>query len=231
MWLPGHFAVAFLICLPLVYYAKEYRVLAIAYVAIFSQLPDLIHLGSLRILSHSPIGLIIMLAVVLALLWMIFRPRTLLLVIGALAAMAHLLADLYIGSIFPYYPFNTKYLEFHELNSTFDLTAEVGLIVLVIVLTLIALRPWEMMRSIGTYSKPMRRNLLLLIVPFGLLSMAEGALFFLTTFRNQTGALSGLLLLSFLLLFMVSATITLAVVLKAPSEPDEADRQALKHST
>ena len=96
MWLPGHMAVSLLLCLPLLVMVKRERLLALYFVAFFSLLPDFLHLGELRIFTHSFVGLTVMLALSFGILAVLFRPRPVMYVIGTVAALGHLLGDLYI---------------------------------------------------------------------------------------------------------------------------------------
>lgn len=224
MWLPGHFAVALILCLPLLFLVKEQRGLALAYVAFFSVLPDFLHSGSLRMASHSILGLSIMLAAVLALLVIAFRPRPALLAIAAVASFAHLLADLYIGSIFPLWPWDQEYVMIHSLNTIFAYRAEVLFIVLAAGIFLLLLRPLSTLENIRSYTPSQRRNLLALILPFGLMSLAEGAYFFLFAFRLSPGIMTGVELLAFLAVILLSGALTLLALL--PSSIRAEDRHA-----
>ncbi len=217
MWLPGHFAAAFIICFPLIVLAKkEDRALAIAFVAFFSLLPDLLHLGSLRMISHSFIGLAIMLAMTLGPTWYLFRPRKLLLAIGAVAAASHLLVDLYVGSVTLYYPFSANSLSMHPFNLTFDIIVEVVLLIATFGAILVLLRPLDMLRSVSTYPKTKRVNLILLMAPFTLLSALEGGYYFLYSFRPAVGLFRGALLLDFVLLFLGSVLLVMIALAASP---------------
>ncbi|WP_026069134.1 hypothetical protein [Methanomassiliicoccus luminyensis] len=224
MWLTGHFAVALIICLPLLLLLKEQRGLGLVYVAFFSVLPDFLHSGALRMASHSLLGWAIMLSAVLALLIIAFRLRPALLAIAALASFAHLLGDLYIGSIFPFYPFDPNYVVLHNLNTLFALRAEVLFIILAAVMLIVLLRPWTTLKGVRNYSPSQRRNLLVLMLPFGLMTLAEGAYYFLFFFRNQPGIVAGVILLAFLGLIAFSFIVTLLALL--PSAAREYDRCA-----
>jgi hypothetical protein len=137
MWLPGHLAVGFLVCLPaiIVYSRKEGSlVLALVYIAFFSNLLDFLHIGDLRPFSHSFFGATLMLGAVLLLLFLIQGWKPLLAAIAILAVGSHLLADVFIGHIYPWYPWSMEIVQFNQFNTIFDIRTE-------LILTLLAFVP------------------------------------------------------------------------------------------
>ena len=140
------------------------------FVAFFSQFPDFFHIGELRMFSHSLVGYSAHMAIALTVLWILFRPRPHLVALAVLASFSHLMADLYIGSITPFYPWSNDWIEFHEFNSALDLHLELVL-PMVVLMILILFNPLRTILSTLDYSKAMRRNLLLLAIPFTLLTM------------------------------------------------------------
>lgn len=227
MWLTGHFAVALMLSLPLLLLVKEQRGLALAYVAFFSVLLDFLHSGSLRIVSHSILGWSIMLAALLVLLVIAFRPRPALLAIAAIASFSHLLADFYIGSIYPFYPWDPEYAVIHSLGTIFAYRAEALFIVLAAGTFIVLLRPWTTLRNVRSYTPSQRRNLLVLILPFGLMSVAEGAYFFLFSFRHAPGVMTGIVMLAFLSVILLSGALMLLALL--PSAARAEGRHAQRH--
>ena len=145
MWLPGHLAVALLICLPLLilYRVKQGNyMLALAFIAFFSVLPDFLHFDTgLRTFSHSLLGAALLTAVILLIIWKVLGLNLILAVTAIFAVFAHLLADLFIGHIYPWYPFSTEYVQNNQFNTVFDLRAEVVLSIFawVMILALLAL--------------------------------------------------------------------------------------------
>lgn len=217
---------ALILCLPLLFLVKEQRGLALVYVAFFSVLPDFLHTGSLRMASHSLLGLTIMLAVALTLLVVAFRPRPALLMIAAIASFAHLLADFYIGSIYPFYPWDPEYAVIHSLGTIFAYRAEALFIVLAAGLFLLLLRPWSTLWNVRNYTPSQRRNLLVLVLPFGLMSLAEGAYFFLFAFRHAPGVMTGVLMLAFLSVILLSGVLALLALMPSAARAEDRDGHA-----
>jgi hypothetical protein len=199
MWLPGHLAVAFLICLPIIVYVKDKRALALAYVSLFALLPDFFHLGMLRASSHSIIGLAVILAVVVAALALIFRPRPALLLAAVTAAFVHLLADLYVGSIWPWYPLSSEWVQIHAFDTPFDIRIEVVLSIIAVLIFAVALRPLELLRSIKKYDRRARANLIVLLLPLGAMAALQGAFYLYSSLLTGLDIFRGILLLFFIL--------------------------------
>lgn len=212
MWLPGHLAVSFLLCLPLLMHVKRERLLALYFVGVFALLPDFLHLGPMRIVSHSLLGVTVMSLGLLAVLFLLFRPRPALLAVGAVAAYGHLLADLYIGSIYPFYPVSETWYQLHQFNTAFDIAAEIVLAsaALVIGATLFGLP--RLFRSRLALDRSERGNLLLLLLPFGVMVALQGAYFAYLAVLMPFDPLRPVLLL----FFLVPAVFSAAVLLRTP---------------
>jgi len=176
MWLPGHIAFSFLLCLPLIIYMKEDRALALAAVATFALLPDFLHLGMLRAFGHSFFGLGIVLAATLVPLAILFRPRPALLGAAVLAAVGHLIADLYIGSIWPFYPWTMEWVQFHQFNTPFDIRIEVILSIIALAV-LLALRPWDELGAVRGLDRRGRGLAFVLAAPLAAMAGLQGAYF------------------------------------------------------
>ncbi len=159
MWFPGHLAFSLLICLPFIVYMKRERALALSFLGVFALLPDYIHLGDLRGFSHSFLGLGAMLLVFLLPLILAFRPRLALVLLAITAAASHLLADTYIGTVTPFYPWDDTWFQVHAFNSAFDIRTEVILFG-VAALAIAALRPLDALRSIDSYDRRERGALM-----------------------------------------------------------------------
>lgn len=216
MWLPGHLAVSFLLCLPLLVYVKRERLLALFYVAFFALLPDFLHLGPLRVPSHSIIGLTVMLSVALVTLYLLFRPRPILLAIGAVAAVGHLLADLYIGSIYPLYPVSSEWYALHQFNTAFDIRVEIVLSGIALGVLILGFNLRELYRSRRGYTRSMNANLYLLIVAFGAMALLQGAYFAYTMLGNPFDPMRGVLLLLFLVPLVPTGVLLLRLTLPLP---------------
>jgi len=207
MWLPAHVAFALLVCLPLVARVREGRALAVAYVAFFSVLPDFIHLGDWRIVSHSLAGWTAITLACLLVLHVMFRPRPMLLAIGALASACHLLSDFYIGSIFPLWPWGLEYVGLHNFNSDFDMRAEAVLIALAFI-ALLAMRPVRSLSEVPRLPRAALWNIVVLMAPFGAMALAETLVFLDRS--PSLGATRLIALAAFLLIAALSAAAGLA---------------------
>lgn len=136
MWLPGHLAIGLLLSLiPLALWARRSSLLLkpLIFVAFFSVLPDFLHFGDLRAFSHSIFGATLMAGAVLLLLIMIQGWNPLLATIAFLGTWSHLLADLFIGHIYPWYPWSWEIVQYNQFNTLFDIRVELALSLLVFV--------------------------------------------------------------------------------------------------
>jgi len=222
MWLPGHIAVSFL-ALPSAAGAGQAGALdwRLYYVALFALLPDFIHLGDLRLYSHSLLGLSIMLALALGALYAIFRPRRIMLVIAAVAAYGRSAGrTLYIGSVSPFYPFSSTWYQLHMFNSPFDIQAE-------LVLTFIALAAVaafglpRLFRSRWDLTSKESANLYVLAFFFGIMTLLQGGYFAYMLMLGGIETSRVLLLLCFLLPFAFTGALLLRMTLPAPrGSPD-----------
>jgi hypothetical protein len=181
MWLPGHVALALLICLPLLWLyriKKGSYLLALAFVAFFSVLPDFLHFDTgLRTVSHSLMGATVLAAVILVIMWKAFGTGWVLQVIAMVAVYAHLAGDLYIGHIYPYYPFSTAYIQNNQFNTVFDLRFE---IVVSSIATFVAIALYAFDRKAFRLAEvpPIDlRGLLTMVLPFAALCLAQIAYF------------------------------------------------------
>ncbi|MDW5563175.1 MAG: hypothetical protein SA339_08105 [Methanomassiliicoccus sp.] len=204
MWLPGHVAFSFLICLPFIVYLKRERALAISYLMVFALLPDFLHLGPLRYLSHSLVGLGVMLLIVLVPLVAISRPRPALLLLAVVAAGSHLLGDAYIGSVAPFYPWSLEWFQINEFNSAYDIRMEVVFFTIAFLITVIALRPWTAIRDISRYTKRERRGLMITSLPVWALSGLEGVYFIIVSQGPGLSGYRAVLLACFGAIFILS---------------------------
>ncbi|HOL07151.1 MAG: hypothetical protein ACOX80_05645 [Methanomassiliicoccaceae archaeon] len=196
MWLPGHLALSFMLCLPLLVLVKRERLLALYYVAFFALLPDYVHVGVLRTFSHSFTGLAIMLIVSLGTLAILFRPRPVMYVIASLSAVGHLLGDLYIGSIHPFWPFDDTWYQLHTFNSSFDIATEVMLSSIALLL-LAMFGPFRLFSSRRQLDRRECRNLFLLATLVGAMALLQGGYYALIPYLGGGDAMRNLLLLFF----------------------------------
>jgi hypothetical protein len=176
MWLPGHLAVGFLVCLPAIiaYSRRETSlVMALVYVAFFSNLLDFLHLGDIRPFSHSFFGAALMLGVALLLLVMIQGWRPLLAAIAILAVGSHLLADVFIGHIYPWYPWSMDILQFNQFNTMFDIRMELVLsfVAFVALAAILANKPSKL--AVDGYRRKDLRALMALLTVFFVFASAQ----------------------------------------------------------
>jgi hypothetical protein len=204
MWLPGHLAFSFLLCLPLVLYLRRERALALACIGTFALLPDLLHLGMLRAFSHSIFGLTLMLAVTLVPMFLLFRPRAAVIAIAVIAATGHLIADFYIGTIWPFYPWDMEWWQIHQFNTSFDIRVELVLSIIAVVV-LFFLGPIRSWREIKGYTPRERSLTALLSATTAALAVLQGGYFLLVS--------PGLIGLRSALLAFIGFTFLAAIVL------------------
>ncbi len=212
MWLPGHVAFSFLICLPFIVYLKRERALALSYLMFFALLPDFLHLGPLRYLSHSLVGLGVMLTVLFVPLFILSRPRPALVALAAVASITHLLGDGYIGSIAPFYPWSIEWFQINEFNSAFDIRMEVVFFALAVLMIVIALRPWTAVRDISRYNKRELRGLFLTAFPVMAISGLEGVYFIIVSQGPGLVGFRAVLLACFGAVFLLSSLLSLTSV-------------------
>jgi len=212
MWLPGHVAFSFLVCLPFIVYLKRERGLALSYLMFFALLPDFLHLGPLRYLSHSLIGLGAMLLAVFVPLIILSRPRPALLGLAVAAAGSHLLGDAYIGSVAPFYPWSSEWFQINEFNSAYDIHMEIVFFALAALIILIALGPWKALRSVSTYTKWERRGLAITSFPVMAISGLEGIYFIIVSQGPGLTGYRAALLVCFAAVFLTSTALLLTSV-------------------
>jgi hypothetical protein len=208
MWLPGHLAFSFLLCLPFIVYMKRDRALALVCVGVFALLPDFLHLGMLRAFSHSFFGLGIMLALILVPLALLFRPRAALIGAAVTAAVGHLLADLYVGSIWPFYPWVDEWVQLHEFNTAFDIQVEV-ILSAVAIAALVFLRPWSALRAVKKYDQRERGLAVVLSAPLAAMAGLQGIYFIIVSRGPGLDLYRSALAASFALAFLAVLAILL----------------------
>ncbi len=197
MWLPGHLALSFLLCLPLLVMVKRERLLALYFMAFFALLPDFLHLGELRVFTHSLAGLTFMLLLSLGILAALFRPRPVMYVIGAVAAFGHLLGDLYIGSVHPFWPWDDTWYHLHLFNSPFDISAEVALSSIALLLVIALFGPLRLHGSRRQLDQRESRNLYLLGALVAVMALLQGGYYALILYLGGGDVMRYVLLLFF----------------------------------
>ena len=209
MWLPGHLALSFLLCFPLIVMVKRERLLAFYYVAFFALFPDFIHIGELRIVSHSIAGLTAMLLITFVILFILFRPRPIMYIIGAVAAIGHLLGDLYIGSIHPFWPFDDTWYHFHQFNTTFDIITEVMLSSIVLILIIVLFGPLRLYVSRRQLDRSENKNLYLFASLVMIMTLLQGGYYAYTVYLGNGDFLQNLLLFFFAIPLLYTVSILL----------------------
>jgi hypothetical protein len=215
MWLPGHLAVSFLACTPLVLYycrRKENLMLIIPYIAFFAVLPDFLHFEDLRTFSHSMIGLTILVLMALAVLHFLFRIRRAQVLIASVAAGAHLAADWLFGHFFPLYPFSNGYESLNSFNTYIDIQAEIVIFsVAFVVFTIIVLSARTIRRSMEL-SNNEKWNVVILIIPFLGMDLLE-TVYFLQNMTTVGLGTSRMVLLTIFLTTILGSVILLRSVI------------------
>ncbi|MDD1767095.1 MAG: metal-dependent hydrolase [Methanomassiliicoccales archaeon] len=180
MWLPGHLAVAFLICTPLLLYSRrkgEDPILALVYVAFFAVFPDFLHIGDFRMVSHSLIGLAALVLIALVILFYVSEVRKSLVAIASIAVGAHLFADWMYGHFFPLFPFSIEYVSLNTFNTYVDVMAEIALFaVATVVFAALVISGRHDCRSVKT-ARGAKLGYLVLLLPFLAMTVLETVYF------------------------------------------------------
>jgi hypothetical protein len=197
MWLPGHLAVGFLICLAaLVIYVRKggTMVLGLVFIAFFANLLDFLHVGGMRAFSHSFFGAAVLLCSVLAILIVTSGWRPWLATIATLAVISHLLADVFIGHIYPWYPWSMEIVQFNQFNTIFDIRVELGLCFIAFVPLLVLTLFWKRKFTIEGIARKELLSILFLLAPFLLFALAQ-MFYFIDLDIVQSTSVSAILLL------------------------------------
>lgn len=208
MWLPGHVAIGLLLSFPFIVismHGGERKLMALAYVGFFSILPDFLHFSILRPFSHSIIGATVMLVVSIVALAALHGWRPWLAATACISTISHLLADTYIGHIYPWYPFSMDFVQFNQFNTLFAIRTEIALITAAII-------PFTAILLMKANKLPRSRNeVLACICILGLFNIQGAAQFayfsVLNLERNFT--LSSLILFSLFCLILLLAFLAL----------------------
>lgn len=110
VWLPGHASFSFLLALPIINSVRKREgdlMLPLSYAAFFSVMPDFLHIGDLRMFSHSIFGATILLVAILAILSRLAPFSGRLAAIAFVATGGHLLGDWLFGHFYPAFPLET----------------------------------------------------------------------------------------------------------------------------
>lgn len=194
-------AIGFLICLvALVLYVRKggTMVLGLVFIAFFANLLDFLHIGGLRAFSHSFFGATVLLCSILVVLIIISGWRPWLAAIATLAVISHLLADVFIGHIYPWYPWSMQTVQFNQFNTIFDIRVELGLCILAIVPLLALFVFWKGRFSIDGIVRKELLAILVLLAPFLIFSVAQMFYFIDLDIVQRTTASAILLLLVFI---------------------------------
>jgi hypothetical protein len=219
MWLPGHVSIAFLLCLPLLFVSIRRGStvwLALAYVGVFSILPDFFHWGDYRMVSHSIVGLVVIAGVILYILGKLFKADAALLAIGAVAAGAHLAGDLWIGHIFPLFPFSEQIAELNQFNTLDDLRIEIVLSAIALVVLILFLyvtsRQWKSKREAPSLLEKVHE--LIIAAPFAAMCAGQLIIFGQMDLQNQPSITEIAMVPLIVGLLIASAFYTLSILRK-----------------
>lgn len=184
VWLPGHLALGLLIALPLfLKMENRSRPLLLVQVAFFSAFPDFFHIGDIRMISHSLIGLAGLLVAALLFLSLFNRQDLSLILASIIGASSHLVGDAFIGHIYPFFPLTEQIIEFSPFNTLFDLQFEITLS-LIALAALIALGIPRMMFGARDLATGETKQMLLQAFPLALLSAGEVFLYLITNMHR-----------------------------------------------
>jgi membrane-bound metal-dependent hydrolase YbcI (DUF457 family) len=211
MWLPGHLAVGLFVCfLALILYVRKggSLVLGLVYVAFFAVLLDFLHLGEEpRAFSHSFFGATILLALFLLLLVIIQGWRPWLALIAVLAVGSHLLADLFIGSIYPWYPWSMEILQNNVFNTIFDIRVELLVCLLGFVALAFLVARWPKGVSVETLSRKDLLAIVVLLGAFFIFALAQTVYFIVLDIAQNTTFSAVLLSFVFIAVIVASGLI------------------------
>ena len=211
MWLPGHLAVSFLACTPVLLYSRkqgEDRTLALSYVAFFAVLPDFLHIGDLRIVSHSLSGLIALVSIALVVLSLLFEVRKSQVLIASVAAGAHLFADWMFGHFFPLFPLSQEYESLNTFNTYIDIRSEIAFSAIAIVVFAVLMIPRRAVQRPAVAGRRDIWNFLVLLLPFLAIALLE-TVYFIQNMMTVGVTFTRLILLS---LFVVPVGGTLITI-------------------
>lgn len=210
MWLPGHIAVGILLSsFALLLYASKRGsyIVPLAYAAFFAVLPDFFHFGDVRAFSHSFVGAAILLVVALSGLRLVHRWEPLLGLVATIALASHLLADTYIGSIHPWWPWSMATVQYHEFNSVFDIRAELDLCALALIPLIGLVLAWPKGLRMEGLARGDLQALTALLAPFCLFSLAQVVYYFDLDITANSTLSAQLLLMAFLAALLCSLVI------------------------
>jgi len=122
---------------------------------------------------------------------------------------SHLFADWLFGDITPYYPFSTQYLQLNTFNSLEDIRVEIVLFLIAGVVTLLIIRPGNIISSAYSLTKIERINMAILGVPFVLITLLQLGYFILDIQQAGLTYSRAILGLEFPAILIVSMIISL----------------------
>jgi hypothetical protein len=201
MWLPGHIAIGLLLSIiPLVLYSHRARswALPLSYIAFFSVLPDFLHIGELRAFSHSIAGATVMLVIALLIVQAIQGWKPLFIVIATIAMASHLIADTYIGHIYPWWPWSMEMVQYSQFNTLFDIRTELELCAVACVPLALLILAWPRGLRMDGLARRDLLALLALLAPFSLFTLAQTIYYVEIDVLGGVALSIGLLMLAFL---------------------------------
>jgi hypothetical protein len=193
--------------IPLALYARRRGdwVLPLSYIVFFAALPDFLHIGDLRVFSHSIVGAAIMLLGALFVLQWMHGWRPLLVAIAAISMASHLLADTYIGHIYPWWPWSLEMVQNNQFNTLFDIRTELELCAVAIVPVVSMVLAWPRAMRMDGLSRNDLLALIVILAPFTLFSLAQTAYYVELDMLKETVLSVELLLVAFLVIALASA--------------------------
>ncbi|HEX2924274.1 MAG TPA: hypothetical protein VHS28_09625, partial [Chloroflexota bacterium] len=117
----------------------------------------------------------------------------------------------YIGTIWPWYPWNDEWLQVHPFNTPFDLRVEIVLFIVAAVIVL-ALGPLKALRNVRTYNAREGALTAVLAAAFAAMAALQGGYFFIISQGPGLDLLRSALLASIVIALLAAMTVLLFAV-------------------
>ena len=219
MWLPGHMALSALVILPFIELVASKRIVnlfqALAFLFFFSIFPDFLHIGELRILTHSFLGLSISVVVIILLIWKLSGIDRFLVSIATIASGLHLIGDLLFGHCYLLFPFTMDYFSFNNFNTLLDMRTELLLFILMLPFLILVLKKAKSQTGSINFSPKQRYVALVILLLFMLMNIIQMIVFFRMNVQHDPTLTSISLLFTYPVILFFSALIAIRIRGKA----------------
>ncbi|MGB9882534.1 MAG: hypothetical protein ACPLM9_05310 [Methanomassiliicoccales archaeon] len=215
MWLPGHLALSALAVLPVIEAIASKRsvnrIQVLAFLFFFSVFPDFLHIGELRILTHSLLGLSLSVAIITLLIWKLVGIDRILLSITIVASGLHLLGDWIFGHFYPLFPFSTQYFSINNFNTLLNMRTELLLFILVLPFIFLVLKKAYRDTNSISYPPKQRHIALVMVSAFMLMGTVQTILFFGMSVQHAPTLTSISLFITYPIILFLSILIAIAI--------------------